>query len=317
MSITIHPLTPADHPLLPALHDPARRQELALAHLDAAFKPFAEAAEAEGFYGYPHLDAAWLDGTLAGFSAYTDEELAWVYVGPQFQRRGVGKALVRHALETAPGIYYIEVLSGNAPARSLYESFGFRLREVLHGRMPGNESFAVTVDALVRPEAGFCLEAAAPADLPSVYALINARLDWFKERGSPQWSGYWDYFPESYYEAACREGRLMVLRDRLTGKLSAAGVYAEADGYWADTGTENAGYLHNFVSSFGFPGAGSLFLARLEGYARQRGRARFRLDCGAQNETLQTYYKSRGYREMGRCADGGYEGIRLEKPLIP
>ena len=64
MSITIHPLNPADHPLLPALHDPARRQELALAHLDAAFKPFAEAAEAEGFYGYPHLDAAWLDGTL-------------------------------------------------------------------------------------------------------------------------------------------------------------------------------------------------------------------------------------------------------------
>ena len=116
--LTIRPYRPADWPRLQQIHDPARRNELALAGMPDAFRPLAEAAEEEGLFDYPHLDVAEVDGTAAGFAAYTDEELGWVYVDPAFSRKGIGRALLRHALEAEPDLYYIEVLAGNIPGRT-------------------------------------------------------------------------------------------------------------------------------------------------------------------------------------------------------
>ncbi|HIQ98072.1 MAG TPA: hypothetical protein IAB23_00060 [Candidatus Scybalocola faecavium] len=55
-----------------------------------------------------------------------------------------------NALETENNLSYIEVLYGNLPAKSLYESFGFAVKEILTGRMPGNESFSVKVYSMYR-----------------------------------------------------------------------------------------------------------------------------------------------------------------------
>ena len=74
--LTIRPYRPADWPRLQEIHDPARRNELALAGMPDAFRPLAEVAEEEGLFDYPHLDVAEVNGTAAGFAAYTDEELA-------------------------------------------------------------------------------------------------------------------------------------------------------------------------------------------------------------------------------------------------
>lgn len=316
--ITIRPYRPADWDRLQAIHDPARRNELALAGLPDAFRPLAEAAEAEGLFDYPHLDVAEVDGTAAGFAAYTDEELGWVYVDPALSRHGIGRALVRHALETEPGLYYVELLAGNTPARSLYESEGFVFRETLHGAMPGNESFRVTVDALVRPAAAFTFGPAAMEDAEAVFSIIRDRIRWMDEQGIRQWNvtDYWSVFPESYYREAIEAGRLLVLRDRLTGKVAAAGVYAHTDGFWKDTdGREGAGYIHNFAASRAFPGAGSRFLENVEDYARREGREKFRLDCSVHNPRLNAYYESRGYQAVGEVQEGGYHGVRREKKL--
>lgn len=316
--LTIRPYRPADWPRLQQIHDPARRNELALAGMPDAFRPLAEVAEEEGLFDYPHLDVAEVNGTAAGFAAYTDEELGWVYVDPAFSRKGIGRALLRHALEAEPDLYYIEVLAGNVPALALYESEGFVFREALHGSMPGNESFKVTVDALIRPSAAFTLGLAAMEDAEAVFSIIRERIRWMDEQGIRQWNAadYWAIFPESYYRDAIKAGRLLVLRDRLTGKVAAAGVYAHTDGFWNDLdGREGAGYIHNFAASRAFPGAGSLMLEKVEGYARREGRAKFRLDCRAGNARLNAYYESRGYQAVGEVRDGGYHGIRREKKL--
>ena len=112
---------------LQAIHDAARRNELALAGLEAAFLPLAEAA---------------------GFAAYSEEELAWLYVDPAMGRRGVGRALGRYVLERMGRPAAVEVLRGNEPALALYRSLGFREKETVTGRMPGNEAFTVTVRCL-------------------------------------------------------------------------------------------------------------------------------------------------------------------------
>ena len=148
--ITIRPYTPADYTSISRIHDAARKIELSLARLDDAFLPFSVAAEREDFFDYPHIDVAELNDQVVGFCAYTEEELAWLYVSPALHRRGIGSALVRAALRSEPGISEIEVLFGNEPAKRLYETFGFREEKLVHGVMPGNESFAVTVYSMHR-----------------------------------------------------------------------------------------------------------------------------------------------------------------------
>lgn len=134
------------------IHDGARMQELTLAGLEAAFLPLRIAAEREDLFDYSLYIAKENDKAL-GFVAFTDEELAWLYVHPEHQRRGIGRSLAQFALTRMTGEEKdVEVLFGNEPARSLYRSLGFTRETVVHGVMPGNEAFRVTVWQMVMEE---------------------------------------------------------------------------------------------------------------------------------------------------------------------
>lgn len=150
LDIEIRSYMSSDYDRIGEIHDAARKIELALASLDEAFLPFSVAAEREDFFDYPHIDVATVDGEIVAFSAYTDEELAWLYVAPKMMRKGIARKLVENALKTEPKIKYIEALCGNKPAKKLYESFGFRVQEIVKGVMPGNESFKVEVYSMCR-----------------------------------------------------------------------------------------------------------------------------------------------------------------------
>jgi ribosomal protein S18 acetylase RimI-like enzyme len=67
--------------------------------------------------------------TLTGRKAYLDH----LVVAPGWRRRGIGRALVRHAIERAEaaGASRIDLTAGDAkqPGRALYESLGFRERD--------------------------------------------------------------------------------------------------------------------------------------------------------------------------------------------
>lgn len=141
--ISIRDYREADWARLQVIHDAARMDELRLAGLAPAFVPLSEAAQREGLFEYA-LRVAELDGTAAGFAAFTQDELAWLYVDPDLSRRGVGRALVEDALERMERPVSIEVLEGNEPALELYRSCGFREAETASGQMPGNEEFSVT-----------------------------------------------------------------------------------------------------------------------------------------------------------------------------
>ncbi len=136
-----------DFKRLCSIHDAARQNELRLAGLEAAFVPLEAAAYREGLFDYK-IYVAELDGVAAGFCAFSDDELAWLYVDPAFSRRGVGRALARFALSSLARPAYIEVLCGNEPALSLYRSLGFADERISEGRMPGNESFTVRVHCM-------------------------------------------------------------------------------------------------------------------------------------------------------------------------
>lgn len=143
--ITIVPYEPAHWAGIEKVHDTARRQELAYAGLDGAFLPLSVAAQQEDLFAYS-LFVAKQDEDVAGFVAFTEDELAWLYVHPACQRQGIGRALAEFALsKMAPGEKCVEVLAGNETARNLYRSLGFSGEVLLHGRMPGNEKYEVSV----------------------------------------------------------------------------------------------------------------------------------------------------------------------------
>lgn len=146
--MTIREYKESDWESLVKIHDSARMTELENANLEEAFVPLEVAAENEGLFEY-RLYVAEEKGEVVGFTAFTEDELAWLYVEPSKTRQGIGKALVQFVIDsTKKRPLNIEVLCKNEPALKLYEKMGFKTIEAQTGKMPGNESFTVSVHCM-------------------------------------------------------------------------------------------------------------------------------------------------------------------------
>jgi GNAT superfamily N-acetyltransferase len=145
----IRPYAPADWDQLCAVHDASRSDELQTSGLLDAFLTLEQTAENEGLFD-GQVFVHELDGEVLGFMAFAENELTWLYVRPLAYRRGVGRALLRHAIEACAGNLSTEVLLGNEPALQLYLSEGFRILQRVDGKLAGNESFAASGYVLQR-----------------------------------------------------------------------------------------------------------------------------------------------------------------------
>lgn len=114
----------ADWERLCAIHDAARKDELAAAELSAAFLNLEATAESEGLFGGEVLVCEVNDG-VNGFVAFAAGELTWLYVDPAAYRQGIGRQLPRAAIDRCRRRMSTEVLVGNERALSLYLSEGF------------------------------------------------------------------------------------------------------------------------------------------------------------------------------------------------
>lgn len=145
--IQIRKFQETDFDDLCVIHDQARKQELKAANLEAAFKPLKIAAIEEDLFLY-NIYVAAIDEKIVAFVAFSDDELAWLYVDPSFQKQGIGSKLIEFSLTKMKRPAYLEVLTGN-PAKSLYLHKGFKFLQHESGKMPGNETFHVKVDLLI------------------------------------------------------------------------------------------------------------------------------------------------------------------------
>ena len=150
-------------------------------------------------------------------------------------------------------------------------------------------------------------------ELDQIFSLYVRRVAWMEEAGIRQWNrnGYLEAYPIGYYRDMLREGRLYALRDK--DAVLAAAAVLESDRRWEDAAP--ALYVHNLLSALPSGGAGGELLTHIEALAVQLGKAFVRLDCAADNASLNRYYESRGYRPAGTCQDGPYRGVRRQKVL--
>ena len=94
------------------------------------------------------LLVAEVDGEVAGFAGFTEDEVTWLYVDPARFRQGVGRALLEAVLREAGRQLELDVLVGNAAALALYQSVGFSIIGTVSGKLAGNEGFSATAHIL-------------------------------------------------------------------------------------------------------------------------------------------------------------------------
>lgn len=144
---------PDDWAAIAWAHDAARLQELAPSVGVEAFLDLAATADNEGLFDDQVWVAADPQRQVVGFVAYAEAEVTWLYIHPDAQGRGAGRALLRHTLAYADalGVPAVEVtMLEGGPARPLYESEGFRMVETKTRALVGNEAFTATGHILRR-----------------------------------------------------------------------------------------------------------------------------------------------------------------------
>ena len=124
-AIPIREFRPEDETALFAVHDRSRPDELIGSCDPRGFVPLAEDFRSvEDF----RMSRKWvaLDGDRpVGFAGVRDDYISWLYVDPDYYGRGIGRRLLRLAMEAAGPDAWTIALEGNARARKLYESEGF------------------------------------------------------------------------------------------------------------------------------------------------------------------------------------------------
>ncbi len=107
------------------VHDAARPDELKGSCDPRAFVPLRDDPESEELRHSTILLAQEAD-EVVGFAAVKEDYLGWLYVHPDHYRKGIGRKLLRAALQRVAGEPWTIVLAGNKAAIELYQRAGFR-----------------------------------------------------------------------------------------------------------------------------------------------------------------------------------------------
>lgn len=119
------------------VHDRARPVELEGSCDARAFIPLAQDPESAEIDACQMWVACEPEGGVLGFAGVQEQYVAWLYVDPDWYRRGVGRQLLKRALAAAGPQAWTIALSGNQRALGLYRSEGFEVARTFAGNNGG------------------------------------------------------------------------------------------------------------------------------------------------------------------------------------
>lgn len=160
---------------------------------------------------------------------------------------------------------------------------------------------------------------AVPEDHARVFALLRARAEWIRAKGSRQWQIFLSDDGERLVTHLIATGRtrLVTHAGRDVGTLR---LDWTDERFWGANGLDGtAGYVHSLATSLDF--AGQRLVAHLLQWACDRivqeGRELIRIDCDATNPKLIAYYESFGFEKRDivqmDTIDPGYLSQQLER----
>lgn len=113
-----------DYVQLCQVHDQARMQELIVGNAVDLYAPLDVAVYKEELFSET-IYVAVLDSKIVGFVAFRKNELGYIYVLNEFQRRGIGGKLLDTVIPYLERPAFLEVFPTNIKAKRLYRSRGF------------------------------------------------------------------------------------------------------------------------------------------------------------------------------------------------
>lgn len=164
---------------------------------------------------------------------------------------------------------------------------------------------------MTEPYEHFALRRARPADLDVVVTMLEEAAWWMVSRGIEGWTP--DGFSRGRIAAIIEDGEMYMVA--LDGRP--AGTFALQ---WSDRETwgevpDDAGYVHGLAVRREFAGMrlGREMLGRAEQMVSRSEREYLRLDCVADNEALNEYYRRAGFACRGRAVVRGLAVSLYEK----
>lgn len=158
----------------------------------------------------------------------------------------------------------------------------------------------------------FRIRRAHPEDARAVLAIWLDAAEWLQEKGIDQWH------PSRF----SLEGAVAAIRDSevylAESGHEAVGTFLIAwsdSAIWGERDNAESGYIHRLAVRRDCKGMGLglKLLRHAEREIARRGRRLVRLDCMADNERLNRYYRDAGYTHVGRLDADGWSANLYEK----
>ena len=94
-----------------------------------------------------------IDGRVVGFVALIGNEVGAIFVDPDYQGRGIGRALMDAALESCPYLE-LDVFEANSIGRRFYAAYGFTMVDRHMNESVGQPEFRLRLGPLLPREGG-------------------------------------------------------------------------------------------------------------------------------------------------------------------
>ena len=166
---------------------------------------------------------------------------------------------------------------------------------------------------MTEPYEHLVVRQARPADLDAVVSMLEEAARWMVRQGIEGWTP--DGFSRERIAVIIESGEmyLAVLEGRPAGTFALQWSDRET---WGDI-PDDAGYVHGLAIRREFAGAGlgREMLGRAEQIAYRSQKEYLRLDCVADNEALNEYYRLAGFAYRGKAVVSGLAVSLYEKRI--
>ncbi|WP_341277962.1 GNAT family N-acetyltransferase [Paenibacillus sp. FSL H8-0537] len=162
---------------------------------------------------------------------------------------------------------------------------------------------------------------AGPEDEVAVRELIMETARWLNGMGSTQWGGLLQGEDSHNLAGAIARGEVFAFRKAGGEELAGSVILQQQPSDWdrklwgeVEAGKGSAIFLHRLVVNrqFSGKGLGSDMMAWVERGIQYSGKDRIKLDCIANNEKLNRFYKQCGYTYKGEAS-----GWSIYEKLLP
>ncbi|NQX58266.1 GNAT family N-acetyltransferase [Paenibacillus qinlingensis] len=161
----------------------------------------------------------------------------------------------------------------------------------------------------------FVIRKAQINDVDEIQQLFVEAAQWIQvSKGFTQWRV--DSFTKDYLTSFIHDQEVFVAcqNGEIIGCFSIQWQYEEI---WGDLFHDDAGYVHRLVVARKYKGEGigSRILSWSEDYIKNKGKGWLRLDCMADNPTLNDYYRGLGFIHQGRYESHAWSAHLYERKI--